>query len=60
MKTKILYVITNNNYTRNKPYSYHIQYSNKSKPKYEPIKLDKYFLPKFKLPYDSVLFLLLI
>ena len=47
-------VITNDNYTGDEPYPYHVQYGDGSKPLYEPIKLDDHFLPKFTLPYGSI------
>lgn len=47
-------VLINDNYTGNQSYPYHVQYTDKLKPLYEPTKLGNHFLPKFKLPYDSV------
>ena len=47
-------VITNDNYTGDEPYPYHVQYKDGSTPSYEPIKLDKHFLPQFTLPYGAV------
>ena len=47
-------VITNDNYTRDEPYPYHVQYKDESTPLYEPIKLDNHFVPKFALPYGTI------
>ena len=47
-------VITNDNYTGDKPYPYHVQYKDGSTPLYEPIKLNNHFVPQFTLPYGSV------
>ena len=47
-------VTTNDNYTGDEPYPYHLQYKDESQPFYELIKLDNHFLPQFKIPYDVI------
>ena len=43
-------ISTHGNYTPQRPYSYEVQYKDKSKPTYTPFVLKDHFLPKFRLP----------
>ena len=43
-------VVTHEKYVRQLPYSYEIQYNNKSQQKYTPFVLKDQFQPKFRLP----------
>ena len=43
-------VVTHENYTPQQPYSYEVQYNNKSQLKYKPFALKDQFRPKFRLP----------
>ena len=47
-------ITTNNKYTIDELYPYHVQYKDGSIPAYEPIELDNHFLQQFKLPYNSI------